>query len=172
MYGMSKEKEANNLDLTNSLSNKDKELATDFAEFLRYRKEFREFLKQKEEIKDAIPVSVFNNNKLAPLETVVKFLREELDHTYKQIGKLLNRKEGPIGITYRNAKAKFSGRLDTSSSEKIPISIFKDSSLSVFETIVVYLKDKREMKFARIALLLNRKYRTVWTVYSRAKNAR
>jgi len=41
--------------------------------------------------------------------------------------------------------------------------------MTIFETIVVYLKDTSELKFKNIAELLNRNYRTIWTVYKRAK---
>lgn len=133
--------------------------------------DFLKFLKQRKKIeKDKIPISIFNNGVLAPLETIVKYLREELNYSYKEIGLLLNRKAGPIGVTYRVAKRKFQPNLDISSIENpIPISIFKKSRLTIFETIVVYLKENMKLKFRKIAELLNRNYRTIWTVYNRAK---
>ena len=133
--------------------------------------DFLKYLKQKKELKkDFIPISVFNAEKLAPLEIIVKYLREELDYTYNEIGLLLNRKVGPMGVSYRNAKKKFPLKLDVSSTEhSIPISVFKDSRFTIFETVVVYLKDELRLKFKVIAELLNRNYRTVWTVYQRAK---
>ena len=51
----------------------------------------------------------------------------------------------------------------------IPSSIFKNRGLSVLEAITVYLKDKKGMKYAQIARLLNRNDRTIWTSYQRAK---
>ena len=50
----------------------------------------------------------------------------------------------------------------------VPLSIFKDRSLSVLETLVYYLKDSG-FTFKEISLLINRDQRTIWTVYSRAK---
>jgi hypothetical protein len=38
----------------------------------------------------------------------------------------------------------------------------------VFETLVVYLKDSLNFKFNKISNLMNRSYRTIWTVYQRA----
>lgn len=167
----SRGKEGNNADFTKkySFSNEDTKLFEEFLQYIKYKKDFLRYIKQKKDRKDAIPISIFTN-KLAPLETVVKYLREELDCSYNEIALLLNRKPGPIGVSYRQAKRKFPSRLDVSSTENsIPISVFKNSKLTIFETIVVYLKDKDKLKFREIAELLNRNYRTIWTVYKRAK---
>ena len=173
MYSKDKEKEGNLTDLAKaySLSKKDTKLFEGFFEFLRYKDDFLDYLKHKKDIPgDSIPISVFKNKKLGPLETVVKYLREDYGYTYKKIGLLLNRKVGPIGVSYRKAFGKLSSRLDVSSTENsIPISIFKDSKITIFEAVVVYLKDVRRLKFGEIAGLLNRNYRTIWTVYSRAR---
>jgi len=170
------EKRSDYLDLSkiDSLSKGDTRLFQEFFEYLNNKKEFREYLKSKKEVQiGAIPISIFNNKKLAPLETVVKYFREELGYTYKKIGVLLNRKAGPIGVSYRKAVKKLKSRLDVSSVENsIPISIFKDSKITVFGTIVVYLKDVKKLRFGEISELLNRNYRTIYTVYSRAKNVR
>ncbi len=50
----------------------------------------------------------------------------------------------------------------------VPLSIFKDRSLSVLETLVFHLKNSG-FTFKEISLLINRDQRTIWTVYSRAK---
>ena len=54
----------------------------------------------------------------------------------------------------------------------IPIFIFRDRSLSVLEVIVEYLKDKLNLNYHEIAVLLNRDDRTIWTCYNRAKKKR
>ena len=51
----------------------------------------------------------------------------------------------------------------------IPISIFKVEGLSALETICKYLKEELDLNYSKIALLLNRNDRTIWTVYQRAK---
>jgi len=154
------EKEQRLLDLAkrNSFSDDDIELFENFLEYLKQKKKIS---------KDMIPTSIFDK-RLAPLEAVVKYLRENCEYSYNEIALLLNRNAGPIGVSYRNAKKKFSSGLDLSSDVSIPVSIFKDSKLTVFESIVVYLKESG-FKFKKIAELLNRNYRTIWTVYSRAK---
>lgn len=49
----------------------------------------------------------------------------------------------------------------------IPISVMVRSS--VFESVVVYLKDRLGLKFSSIAGLLNRDQRTIWASYANAK---
>ena len=107
--------------------------------------EFIEFLRQKniklEKIeKYSIPVSIFSR-KLSISEAIIKFLREEYGLSYKQIGKLLNKKPGPVGVTYRNAKKKFLGKLEVISDHYIPISHFQKKH-TLFESVVLYLHDE------------------------------
>jgi len=54
----------------------------------------------------------------------------------------------------------------------ISSSVFKDRSVSVLEVLVEYLKDKKNLSFHQIAMLLNRNDRTIWTVYNRTKKKR
>ena len=56
----------------------------------------------------------------------------------------------------------------------IPSNILTDRSVSVLEAIVKYLKEKKNLTYHEIAVLLNRDDRTIWTVYQRArkKNAK
>jgi len=54
----------------------------------------------------------------------------------------------------------------------LPISIFKDRSLSVLEVIVEYLHEVKGLNFKNIAVQLNRNERTIWTVYHRARQKR
>jgi hypothetical protein len=50
----------------------------------------------------------------------------------------------------------------------IPLSIF-GTSLGVLETVVLYLHDFQRMAFVKIAALINRHPKTVFTAYSQAK---
>ena len=50
----------------------------------------------------------------------------------------------------------------------IPISIFNNSELSCLEAIVKYLKEEFGLRFSRIAVLLNRDDRTIWSTYNAA----
>lgn len=133
--------------------------------------EFLEFLKQKNinlEKKDeySIPVSILSNE-LSVTEAIVKFLREEYQLSYAKIAFLLHKKEGPVGVTYRNAKNKFPGKLDIKSDHYIPITVFSEE-YTLFESVVKYMHDEMKLSFKIIAGLLHRNYRTVWTIYRRA----
>ncbi|MBN1386409.1 hypothetical protein JW968_05555 [Candidatus Woesearchaeota archaeon] len=57
-------------------------------------------------------------------------------------------------------------------SVNIPSEVFKDRSISVLEAMVEYLKDRKELSFHEIAVLLNRNDRTIWTVYHRTQQKR
>ena len=121
-----------------------------------------------EEIK--VPLSVFKNDKLSSLETIVKYLRENLLLSFKQIASLSNRNQISLAVTYRNAKKKLPAKFaEEISPYSIPVSILKDRNLSVLENIASYLKDSFGINYHNIALLLNRDDRTIWTVYQRAK---
>jgi len=123
----------------------------------------------KEEIK--VPISVFNNDKLSGLETIVKYLRENLLLSFKQIASLTNRNNIALAVSYRNARKKLESKFVVTeiSPYSIPVKILQDRKLSVLENIVSYLKDNFGLAYHKIALLLNRNDRTVWTVYQRAK---
>ena len=118
MQGLERRKGAKRVDFSKLKSyNADEvELFNDFIGFLKQRNEFDQFLKEKKQLrKNTFPLSIFRNNSLAPLETLVKYLRENLDYSYVEIGNILHRNAGPVGVSYRKAKLKFSGKLDVSS---------------------------------------------------------
>lgn len=117
-----------------------------------------------------IPISAFNNDTLSGLETIAKYLRENMLLSFKQIAELTNRSNIALAVTYRNAKRKRGERLNEEVSPyALPVSVIKDRNLSVLENIVSYLKDNFALNYHQIALLLNRNDRTIWTVYQRAR---
>ena len=126
----------------------------------------------KEEVK--VPISVFKNDYLGSLETIVKYLRENLLLSFKQIGALTNRNEIALAVSYRNAKKKLEDKfvVEEISPYFIPVKILQDRELSVLENIASYLKDTFGLTYHKIALLLNRNDRTIWTVYQRAMKKR
>mgnify|MGYP001608488614 CR=1 FL=1 len=50
----------------------------------------------------------------------------------------------------------------------IPIAIFEIKKLSALEAICKYLKEELEITYSKIALMLNRDSRTIWTTYNNA----
>ena len=104
------------------------------------------------------------------LESVVKYLKENLNLKYSEIAKLLNRNDRTIWTTYSNSRKKFSKKFVVRDNKYfIPALIISNRSFSVLGSIVSYLKDNFNLKYSQIALLLCRDQRTIWTVYNRKR---
>ncbi|MBI2659061.1 hypothetical protein HYX05_03110 [Candidatus Woesearchaeota archaeon] len=54
----------------------------------------------------------------------------------------------------------------------IPVSIFEIENLSALEAVCKYLKEELDLSYSKIALLLNRNSRTIWTTYKNALKKR
>jgi hypothetical protein len=122
---------------------------------------------RKQEI--TLPIIIFKTDELSSLEAIVKYLRENLLLTFKQIGELTNRNQITLSVSYRSAAKKHKEKFpEVTSAYNIPVSILKDRKKSVLENIVFYLKENFNLTYHNIAVLLNRNDRTVWTVYQRA----
>jgi len=128
-----------------------------------------EFAREESANEFNIPVSIFNK-KLGSLESIVKYMKEELKLSNKKIGEMLNRDNRTIWSIYNKAKIKNPERLNVKSKLFIPIDILKPRKLSVLESIVYYLKEHYKLRLHEIALYLQRNDRTIWTVYQKAKN--
>lgn len=116
-----------------------------------------------------IPSFIFND-KLGSLESIVKYLKENLNIKVIRIASLLNRNDKTIWSTYNHSKKKHPEIFSEQESiVNIPISIFGSRKLSVLESIVYYIKENYDMNFHEIALILKRDDRTIWTVYQKAK---
>ena len=123
----------------------------------------------KEKKSKEIPVCIFND-KLSALETIVKYLKENLNLKYSEIAKLLNRNDRTIWATYSNSRKKLTERFVIEENKFfIPASIISNRSFSVLESIVSYLKDNLNLRYSQIALMLHRDQRTIWTVYNRRR---
>lgn len=115
-----------------------------------------------------IPITIFRQD-LTPLESVVKYLKENLGYSLREIGSLLGRNEKNIWHTYADVRRKFQGKLIVKETEYfIPVSIFANREVSAFEALAIYLKDFYSLSYHEIAVLLQRDDRTVWTVCHRA----
>lgn len=129
--------------------------------------EIEETLTRKEVL---MPISIYNNKELSTLETSCKYLKEELNLTYHKIGELLNRDERTIWVTYQNAKRKRQKSVVVRPTNVVvPASVLKNRALSILESLVTYLRDKFNLRFSEIAILLNRDERNIWTVHNRAR---
>lgn len=116
-----------------------------------------------------IPSTVFFKE-LGCLESVVKYLREELNYGFHQIAVLLNRDNRTIWTTYQKAKLKHPKMFSREPRIfSIPLSILDDRRLGALESIVAYLRDEMGYRFSDIGKYLKRDERTIWTTYHRAK---
>ncbi len=113
---------------------------------------------------ELFPSSIFTN-KLTVLESIVKYMKEELGLNYHSIGELLNRNEKNIWHTYNNAKRKYQKRL-LIEGELIPISleILRNRKLSPLAAIIQSLSTIQRLSTKEIAKLLRRNYKTIWTI--------
>ena len=115
---------------------------------------------EKEDIQ--IPVSIFVNN--SPLESLVKYLKDNRSMSIKDISFRLNRSLTTIWTTYYNTKGI---NIKTNSKILIPLSILAKNKHSALECITQYLKHYKDMRLSEIAILLKRDPRTIWTCYNR-----
>lgn len=113
-----------------------------------------------------LPVAIFQN-KITPLQVIVKYFKENLKLTNKKIALLLNRDPRAIWAAYKSVEKKKKLSFQESALQ-IPVGIFADRRFSILESLVKFLKDT-EMKYSEIALLLDKDQRTIWTVYSRVR---
>jgi hypothetical protein len=133
----------------------------------KYKIDFSDLIKIKE-LSPEIPISIFNK-KLSSLETIVKYLKENLGLTYHDIALLTGRDERNIWHTYNESLKKHNKRLEGNDPKiSIPVSIIKNTKLSVLESIVWYLIKTNNLGYSEISKLLCRDAKTVWTCYKRA----
>ena len=134
----------------------------------KYNLTTKDVLHLTEEKELLIPVTLFTK-KLSALETLTKYLKENIGLSYHQIGEVLNRNEKNIWHTYKRTTEKHKQPLQFLRSPYFfPVSIFQNT-LGVLENIVIYLKDELHLSYHHIAVLLARNDRTIWTMYQRAK---
>ena len=116
-----------------------------------------------------VPLSIFSMD-LSPLESLVKYLKENLGLRFHEIASNLNRYDRSIWHTYSHVKSKSKVAFELKKeSYFIPISIFRNRKLSVLENLVVYLKDNVHLTVKKISVLLNKSVSTILTAYNRAK---
>lgn len=125
--------------------------------------------KREEETAIMVPSSVFKERSLGILESLVVYLKDNINLTYHEIASLLNRDDRVIWGTYNNARKKFKGNFVAGKQAiLIPVFIFTNRKIGVLESLVKYMKEELKFENYEIAGILNRNNRTIWTSYSRA----
>ncbi|MBS3085285.1 hypothetical protein J4225_01205 [Candidatus Pacearchaeota archaeon] len=117
--------------------------------------------------KENIPITIFNKN-LGALEALTKYMKENLNMTYKEIADALERDQRTIWTSYKKAKEKQPEALEIKATQfYLPIEILKNRKFTILESVILYLREK-QMKHKEIAKMLNRDARNIQTTYSRA----
>jgi len=126
------------------------------------RRDIAELLTRETEI----PITIFSKE-LGALEAIAKYMKENLNLSYREIASLLQRNERTIWTAYKKARQKQPSPIEIKETKTfLPVSIF-NKNLTILESAIVYLREKG-IKYAEIAKLLNRDQRNIWTIYSRA----
>ena len=132
----------------------------------------RDYNLNKEEILDifegvTIPTLLFRNE-LSSFEIIVKYLIEEKGKSLSAVAKLTNRSKQGVSQAYSHAKKKRPKKIVVESSMyDFPLSIISDKKFSVLESIVKFLREEFHLQYSKIADILSRDQRTIWTVYDR-----
>lgn len=120
-----------------------------------------------------IPLYIFSDRKLGILETVVKYLKEELAMSFKEIGGSIARDNKMVWTVYDNAIKKQPYRLPEKSPRYlIPLEIFKDKTYGPLTSLVIYCREELGLDNSAISKLINRDTRTLWAVYDKARGKR
>ncbi|MCK5107106.1 MAG: hypothetical protein KAQ83_00080 [Nanoarchaeota archaeon] len=128
-------------------------------------------LKQNNQTKNIqLPYSIFST-KLSCLETICKYLKEELNLSFNEMSELLNRKQITLRTTYNKTKQKHPKKFSSFDFQiNIPINKLTNRKYTTFELLTIYLKENCNLSLNKIAEITNRNYKTIWTTYSRAKS--
>ena len=140
--------------------------------FLKVKKKYNlstpELIIKIEEKELLVPIEIFH--KISSLEAIVKYLKENLNLSVKEIASKLNRNEKTIYQAYSSSNKKLPEKFkELESKFYVPISILTERKLGVLEAITKFLHESSKLTFSEISRLLQRDPRTIWTVYSRAR---
>ncbi len=115
-----------------------------------------------------IPLTIFQNDFLSALETIVKYLHENLALGFVEIGRLLNRSDKTIWVTYQNSKKKMSNKFyPVRTQYYVPVYAFSDRKFSTLESLVMFIRESYGLSYKEIAKMLNRNYTTIVTISNR-----
>jgi len=119
-----------------------------------------------------LPITIFQNRELTPLESIVVYLKDN-GMRYNEIAELLKRDQRNIWITYAKSVKKLGKSLEIHKKEEITndisiIATIFSNKLGILESLVKYMKENMKLNYKEIAELLNRDQRTVWTAYSKS----
>jgi hypothetical protein len=115
----------------------------------------------------SVPITIFSRE-VGALESVCKYMKENLGMTFHEIAVALNRNDRTVWTAFHKASEKAPKRAYAEKTEiYVPLNVLRDRKHTILEAVIIYLKAKN-MRFSEIAELVDRDQRNVWTIYSRA----
>ncbi len=118
--------------------------------------------------KKEIPLSIFIKE-LGALETLCKYLNENLGLRYCEIAQILQRDERTVWTAHHQAIKKHPQPFaHLSKTPSMPLEQFTNKKYTSLETSIIYLKEEKGMKYSEIAIHLQRDQRNIRTIYTNA----
>jgi DNA-binding CsgD family transcriptional regulator len=131
-------------------------------------KQVESMLKAGKEAEPTIPLSLFSESSLSAFELIVRHLHDNLLLSYSEIARLTSRDPRTVWTAHKSSMTKHPQPIEPKPSEfSFPVSILADRKLSVLESVVNHLHEHYGLPYSRIAALLHRDPRTVYTVKRR-----
>jgi len=115
-----------------------------------------------------IPISVFSN-KSAPLQSIIRYLKDFKKAKNSEISKAINRSPKTIYSSYVQSKG-YDFFVDERDSIKIPLSELTYSNSTVSENLIYFLKAKENLRTIDLARMLKRSPSCVSQIYKRSVN--
>jgi len=102
-----------------------------------------------------IPLTIFSYN-LGPVQAICKYLKENKQFSYREIGAIIHRNEKSVWATYTRAKKETKLPFILKNEKySIPISLFKDRNYSVMEIITWHLYQVYHLNTKEMGQLLH-----------------
>ncbi|PIN90276.1 hypothetical protein COU57_03935 [Candidatus Pacearchaeota archaeon CG10_big_fil_rev_8_21_14_0_10_32_14] len=119
------------------------------------------------------PIEIFSSD-LSPLEAITLYLREKKNFRINKIAEALNKNSAAISLAYKNSKKKNVKFTFKETQFEIPLSLYSDGKnvnarLSISEITTLYMRE-RGMNLTKIANLMDKNVKTVWTFSRRGMN--
>ncbi len=131
-----------------------------------------ELIKTFQEIKKevSIPLPIFSHS-LEPAEALYKFLKENEGFSYKKIAGATKRDQRSVWATYQRARKKKKQKFLLKEEQYIfPLSIFKNRSYSLLESVVFYANTVYNLSNPQIAKLLHKSPNSIAVLMKRARD--
>lgn len=128
-----------------------------------------------------VPLFIFLNEDLGYMELLVTYLKDFQNQSIPEISKILNRAEGSLWASYYSAQKKQPPNFKDQGEKlkpileklniseiTIPLQILSERDISIFQSVVLYIKNNFNLKNIQISKLLNKDSQTIWSAINNA----